>query len=169
MNQLDIGEFDIDGISVGIGISEEVIAARFPSEGVAAAVYLEVAAAVYVCAAATTTSCGYRDVAAQRNERRGVGRAAARLQGFVQGFVGGDAGSTAAYHHFIRNLRLRVPAGDVAAGEFHFSVARAGFFLQLEVEGEPLAAFEAGLVAGFGSVQVGRYMNSTTHPRLRLF
>ena len=45
MNQLDIGEFDIDGISVGIGISEEVIAARFPSEGVAAAVYLEVAAA----------------------------------------------------------------------------------------------------------------------------
>ena len=33
MNQLDIGEFDIDGISVGIGISEEVIAARFPSEG----------------------------------------------------------------------------------------------------------------------------------------
>ena len=32
------------------------------------------------------------------------------------------------------------------------------FFLQLEVEGEPLAAFEAGLVAGFGSVQVGRYM-----------
>ena len=59
----------------------------------------------------------------------GVGRAAARLQGFVQGFVGGDAGSTAAYHHFIRNLRLRVPAGDVAAGEFHLGVSRAGVFL----------------------------------------
>ena len=48
-DQIDIGEFDINGIGVGAGIAEEVevVAFPFPGEGVAAAVYLEVAAAVY--------------------------------------------------------------------------------------------------------------------------
>ena len=87
MNQLDIGEFDINGIGVDFVISEEVIAAVFPGEGVSAAVYLEVVAAVYECAAATISSCGYRDVGAQRDKCRGLGRGAARLQGVEQGVV----------------------------------------------------------------------------------
>ena len=89
--QINIGEFDINGIGVGAGIAEEVVVVggAFPGDGVAAAVYLEVAAAVYG-RGVVVTSRGYRDVAAQRNECRGIGRGAARLQGVEQGFVGGD-------------------------------------------------------------------------------
>ena len=102
-DQIDIGEFDINGIGVGAGIAEEVevVAFPFPGEGVAAAVYLEVAAAVYG-RVVVVTSRGYRDVAAQRDECRGVGRGAARLQGGEQGFVGGD-GDT-----FRHGLRYRI-------------------------------------------------------------
>ena len=89
--QFDIGEFDINGIGVKAGIAKEVVVVGgdFPGDGVAAAVYLEVAAAVYG-RGVIVTSRGYGDVAAQRNECRGVGRGAARLQGVEQGFVGGD-------------------------------------------------------------------------------
>ena len=75
-DQIDIGEFDINGIGVGAGIAEEVevVAFPFPGEGVAA-VYLEVAAAVYG-RGVVVTSRGYRDVGAQRDECRSVGRGA---------------------------------------------------------------------------------------------
>ena len=43
MSQLDIGEFNMNGIIVGIDIAEEVVAFIFSDEGVTAAVYLKVA------------------------------------------------------------------------------------------------------------------------------
>ena len=89
MSQFDIGEFDMNGIIVGIDIAEEIVAFIFSDEGVAAAVYLEVAAAD-LGRGVVVTSRRYRDVAAQRNECRGIGRGAARLQGVEQGVVGGD-------------------------------------------------------------------------------
>ena len=102
LDQIDIGEFDINGIGIGAEIAEEVVVvAVFPSHGVAAAVYLEVAAAVYG-RGVVVTSRGYRDVAAQRDECRSVGRGAARLQGVEQGVVGGD-GDT-----FRHGLRYRI-------------------------------------------------------------
>ena len=102
-DQIDIGEFDINGIGVGVGIAEEVevVVFPFPGEGVAAAVYLEVAATVYG-RVVVATSRGYRDVGAQRDECRGVGRGAARLQGVEQGVVCGD-GDT-----FRHGLRYRI-------------------------------------------------------------
>ena len=93
--QIDIGEFDINGTGVGAEIAEEVAVAGgvIPSEGVVAAVYLEVAAAVHGRGVV---------VAAQRNECRGIGRGAARLQGVEQGVVCGD-GDT-----FRHGLRYRI-------------------------------------------------------------
>ena len=101
LSQFDIGEFDMNGIIVGIDIAEEIVAFIFSDEGVAAAVYLEVAAAVHG-RVVVATSRGYRDVAAQRNECRSVGRGAARLQGVEQGVVCGD-GDT-----FRHGLRYRI-------------------------------------------------------------
>lgn len=102
--QIDIGEFDINGIVVGVGIAEEVVVVAvfpFPGEGVAAAVYLEVTAAIHG-RGVVVTSRRYRDVGAQRDECRSVGRGAARLQGVEQGVVCGD-GDT-----FRHGLRYRI-------------------------------------------------------------
>ena len=77
MSQFDIGEFDMDGIIVGIDIAKEIVAFIFSDEGVAAAVYLEVTAAVYGWIGAVTT-CRYRNVTTQHNECRDIGRGTAR-------------------------------------------------------------------------------------------
>ena len=74
--QIDIGEFDINGIGVGVGIAEEVevvVVFPFPGEGVAAAVYLEVTTAVYGWTG-VVTACRYRNVTTQHNECRDIGR-----------------------------------------------------------------------------------------------
>ena len=72
MSQFDIGELDMNGIIVGIDIAEEIVAFIFSDEGVAAAVYLEVAATVYGWTGAVTT-CQYRNVTTQHNECRDIG------------------------------------------------------------------------------------------------
>ena len=76
MSQFDIGEFDMDGIIVGIDIAKEIVAFIFSDEGVAAAVYLEVTTAVYGWIGAVTT-CRYRNVTTQHNECRDIGRGTA--------------------------------------------------------------------------------------------
>ena len=73
MSQFDIGEFDMNGIIVGIDIAEEIVAFIFSDEGVAAAVYLKVAATVYGWIGAVT-ACRYRNVTTQHNECRDIGR-----------------------------------------------------------------------------------------------
>ena len=77
MSQFDIGEFDMDGIIVGIDIAKEIVAFIFSDEGVAAAVYLEVTTAVSGWIGAVTT-CRYRNVTTQHNECRDIGRGTAR-------------------------------------------------------------------------------------------
>ena len=77
MSQFDIGEFDMNGIIVGIDIAEEIVAFIFSDEGVAAAIYLEVTTAVYGWTGAVT-ACRYRNVTTQHNECRNIGRGTAR-------------------------------------------------------------------------------------------
>ena len=77
MSQFDIGEFDMNGIIVGIDIAEEIVAIFFPSEDVVAAVYLEITATVYGWTG-VVTACRYRNVTTQHNECRDIGRGTAR-------------------------------------------------------------------------------------------
>ena len=122
-----------------------------------ATVYFEIAVVGHG-RSVVVTACGYRNITAQRDKRRSVCRSATRLQGSEQGFVGSDTGSITAYRHFIRNRSAIAPAGDFGSGQFHLGLSRLLVLFQREVEGEPLAAFETGLVTRFGSIQVGRYM-----------